>query len=173
MLILIALALGVGFLYFSNSRNEPSESKNSPSFMKKVTDLMSDKKERDKVDYKAGFAIFTHGTFRVFTAAMYHNLSDDVFIQADNPNTVHIKKSGITWDDFFKTLPFKLTTDCLTTGAGETFCTGQDGKLKFFLNGVENDNLLDIVIADGDRALISFGNESEEQIKNQIDKIPQ
>ena len=58
------------------------------------------------VNKKASFAIFTNGTFRLFTAAMYHNLSEDVFIQADNPNIVHVKKTGITWDVFFKTLPF-------------------------------------------------------------------
>lgn len=123
-------------------------------------------------DYEASFAIFTHGTFRVFTAAMYHNLSSDVFIRASNPNIVLIKKSGVTWDSFFKTLPFKLTRDCLTTGTGQTFCTGQGGTLKFYLNGVRDNDLLDKTINAGDQALISFGNESDTQIQTQIKQIP-
>lgn len=125
-----------------------------------------------KVEHQAGFAIFTNGVFRVFSAAMYHNLSKDVFIESNNPNIIQVKKVGITWNDFFKTLPFKLTKDCLTTGTKETFCTTDKAQLKFYLNGVKTENLLDLEIKDGDRALITFGGETEVQIQNQLQKVP-
>ena len=124
------------------------------------------------VDYKASFAIFTNGTFRIFIAPMYHNQSSDVFIQSDNPNIVHVKKAGIIWDDFFKTLPMKLTKECLITGTGETFCSGQSEKLKFYLNGIKEDNLLDKIINLGDQILISFGSESEVELQKQLQQIP-
>ena len=124
------------------------------------------------VNKQASFSIFTNGIFRVFTAAMYHNLSDDVYIEASNPNIIKIKKDGITWDDFFKTLPFKLTKDCLTTGTKETFCTGSKGTLKFYLNVEKNENALNQKIKDGDKLLVTFGNESEIVIKEQLDQIP-
>lgn len=124
------------------------------------------------VDEQAAFAIFTNGTFRIFTAAMYHNLSEDVFIQADNPNIIHVKKEGVTWNDFFSTLPFKLTSDCLTTGTKQTFCTGNSGSLKFYLNGEKNESVLNQEIHSGDKLLVTFGNESEGVIKQQIAKIP-
>ena len=124
------------------------------------------------VDYKAAFAIFTNGTFRVFTAAMYHDQSEDVFIQADNPNIIQVKKSNITWDDFFRTLPFKLTKDCLITGTGETFCSNNISRLGFYLNRKEDPNALDKVISKGDRLLVTYGNENEQQIQNQLQKIP-
>lgn len=124
------------------------------------------------VDYSAGFTIYTNGTFRIFTAVMYHNLSEDVFIQAGNPNIVHVKKVGTTWNDFFKTLPFKLTKDCLITGTKQTFCTNENGALKFYLNGKREDDLLSKEIQDRDRALITYGNEDEEQIKNQLQQVP-
>lgn len=123
-------------------------------------------------DFQAGFAIFTNGTFRVFIDSKYHNLSEDVFIQADNPNIVHVKKSGVTWDDFFKTLPMSLNQTCLTTGTKQTFCTSDRESLKFYLNGKRVDNLLSKQINPGDRALISFGSESDEQIMKQLEKIP-
>ena len=125
------------------------------------------------VDFTAGFAIFTNGTFRVFTASMYHNLSKDVFIQTDDPNIVRVKKSGVTWDDFFKTLPFKLTKDCLTTGTKQTFCTNDNGKLRFYLNGKEDTSALDKQIARGDKLLVSYGNESEEQIQKRKAELTQ
>ncbi len=124
------------------------------------------------VDYRAGFAIFTHGTFRIFTAAMYHDRSKEVFITAENPNIVHVKKRGATWNDFFKTLPMVLTNDCLVTGTKETFCTGERETLSFYLNGEEADDFLNTEIHDGDRALVSFGASTSGRIKSEFDQVP-
>lgn len=124
------------------------------------------------VSYQAGFALFTNGINRSFTAAMYHNLSAEAFIQADNPNIVQVTRQGVTWGDFFDTLPFKLTQDCLITGTKETFCTNEKGALKFYLNGEPVADLLSRQINDGDRALITYGDESEAQIQKQIQQVP-
>lgn len=123
------------------------------------------------VDYKARFVIYTNGTKRIFTASMYHNLSKDVFIEASDPSVVHVKKDGVRWMDFFLTLPFKLDKNCLTTGTKETFCTTPNATLKFYINGVKNDSLLLSPIKDGDLALISYGSETESQIKSQLNSL--
>lgn len=142
---------------------------------KTVTKTMSPKtstNDLSKVDYSASFAIFTNGTFRIFTAPMYHNLSNDVYIQADNPNIVYVKKNNITWNDFFKTLPFKLTKECLITGTKQTFCTDINGRLRFYVNGSEDVNALDKYIEKGDKLLVTYGNENEVQIQKQFQQIP-
>ncbi len=123
------------------------------------------------VNYEAKFAIYTNGTKRIFTASMYHNLSKDVYIEASDPSVVHVKKEGIMWMDFFLTLPFKLDKNCLTTGTKETFCTTPNATLKFYLNGVKNDNLLLTPIKHGDVALTSYGSENEAQIKSQLNSL--
>lgn len=123
-------------------------------------------------DIKASFVIFTNGTLRNFTASMYHNLSADVYIQSDNPNIIHVKKEGITYDDFFKTLPIKLTDECLTTGTGQTFCTLEENSLKFYLNGREDKNLLDRQIQNEDKVLITFGPLDDLDITLQLQQIP-
>ncbi|MBI4080215.1 MAG: hypothetical protein HY430_00400, partial [Candidatus Levybacteria bacterium] len=123
------------------------------------------------VNRQASFAIFTNGTFRVFTASMYHNLSEDVFIQSDNPNLVHVKKVGTTWGDFFRTLPFELTRNCLTTGTKETFCSKGENSLVFYLNGVRVDDVLDREIQANDQLLISYGTQKREEIQNQLQKL--
>ena len=181
---LVALLIVSGAIYYFynvNNSNIPPEIQGNPP-LEQLEDTMviensqaissnlaigSDK----KVAKQASFAIFTNGTFRVFTNSMYHNLSDDVFIQSINPSIIQIKKEGITWDDFFKTLPFKLDPDCLTTGTGQTFCTGQAGKLKFYLNGLEDKDALDKIINQGDKLLVSFG-KKEAEITDQLEKIP-
>ncbi len=123
------------------------------------------------INKQASFAIFTNGTLRIFTAAMYHNLSPDVYIEASNPNKIIIKKSGVTWDDFFSTLPFKLTKNCLVTGTKQTFCTGSKGTLRFYLNGDKKESALDLEIQNGDKLLVTFGDDSESVIKSQLDRL--
>ena len=112
--------------------------------------------ETTNVDIKASFTIITGNITRNFSAEKYHNQSTDVYIENPDPSVIYVTKTGITWDDFFKTLPMKLTKDCLITGDGETLCAGNGKTLKFFLNDIETPNLLDKEIMDGDKTLIIF-----------------
>lgn len=160
----------IGGLYILSNSSSKSSVQTTPQ-RSSISEETTQPDQNEEVNYKAAFAIYTNGVFRVFTATMYHNLSEDVYIQADNPNIVHVKKSGVTWNDFFKTLPFSLTKGCLTTGTRETFCTNQTKTLKFYLNGVRNDNLLDTEIKPNDKALISYGSETDSEIAKQLEKL--
>lgn len=165
-ILIVTLVLGVavgGYFFFGANTKEVPPSQ-TPSPQATATPVA--------VDDRAGFAIFTNGTFRIFTAAMYHNRSENVFIQADYPNVIHVKKADTTWNDFFQTLPMKLTKECLTTGTQQTFCTGKNGTLKFYINGTYHKDALDKKINHGDGLLVSFGNESEELIQKQLQQVP-
>ena len=107
-------------------------------------------------DFTAKFEIYTNGTKRVFTNAMYHNLSGDVFIESKDPSAIYIKKNGVTWNDFFRTLPFELSENCLVTGNGETYCTGEKGILNFYLNGQSSPNALNLQISPDDELIVRF-----------------
>ncbi len=157
-----------GFIFFSNKQTTPESSLSKNNTSTETTESSA----TPMTDIKASFAIFTNGTFRIFTATMYHNLSQDAYIEESNPNLVQVKKGGTTWNDFFSTLPFTLTPECLTTGTKETFCTGNRGTLKFYINGEQINNALSQEIREGDKLLITFGTESEEAIKKQFNKIP-
>jgi len=159
LIVIIGIILGAFSNPFVNINNQ-------------LTKIEEDKKTIQPVSYTAAFAIFTNNTFRVFTAPMYHNQSADVFIENPNPNIIHVKKQGTTYDDFFKTLPFELTDECLTTGTGEKFCNGEKNQLRFFLNGVETTDALSQIIKPNDKLLVTFGNLTEAQIKSQEAKIP-
>lgn len=166
----VVLMIGAGAVYYIN---QPDSFLNTTPTASEQVFKKDDIEPSNSVgvNEQASFAIFTNRTFRVFTASMYHNLSEDVFIESKNPNIIQIRKS-VTWNDFFKTLPFKLTKDCLTTGTGQTFCNGQNGTLKFYLNGQSDPDALDKLINQGDKLLISFGNETDSQIQTQLEKIP-
>lgn len=125
------------------------------------------------VERKASFAIFTNGTLRIFSDPKYHRQSNDVYIEnSQAPNVIIVKKEGITWGDFFKTLPMSLSSECLTTGTGQSFCNGEAGTLSFYINGERVSNALDIEISNEDRLLVSFGSQNEAEIKSQLSQIP-
>lgn len=151
-LIIIGL-ISLGILFSTYSPLKETKINNpQPSSAPSVTDIATP----EIVNYKASFEIHTNRTIRVFSDPRYHNLSPDVYIEAANPNVVIVKKSQVTWQDFFNTLPMKLEKECLTTGTGQVFCSGSDGKLEFFINGVKEENALNIVINDGDKLLVKF-----------------
>jgi hypothetical protein len=58
------------------------------------------------------------------------------------------------------------------TGTGETYCDGEGGSLRFYLNGELAPDALDMRIRNGDRLLVSFGSESSEEISEQFERIP-
>lgn len=109
-------------------------------------------------NFTASFEIYTNGEKRIFTQAMYHNQSPDAYIENPDPSIIYVKKDGITWDNFFKTLPFSLTKDCLVTGTKQTFCSNETKKLRFLLNGLDNSDTLKTPIKPGDSLKITYGN---------------
>lgn len=148
-----ALILIVSGVFLWNLSNEKVESGKmaapSPTAQAQTT-------QPKEVDIQATFQIVTGSITRNFSNPKYHLQSPDVFIQKDNPAVVHVKKTGITWSDFFATLPMKLTKDCLITGDGETLCTENGKTLKFYLNENEEPDLLDKEIKNGDKILIKY-----------------
>lgn len=150
-ILVLILLTGVGLVMYITSLL-PTPSSSPP----KITPIPAPLPYKKEVDFKATFTIITNGITRSFIHSKYHNKSSDVYITADNPTIVHAKKEGITWQNFFDTLPMKLTKECLTTGDGEVLCDKKGGSLKFFLNGIEDKDLLDREIEPGQKALITY-----------------
>lgn len=123
-------------------------------------------------EIRAGFAIFTNGTFRIFTDPKYHRQSELVYIDAAKPNVVIVGKPGATWGDFFSSLPMSLTKECLITGTKQTFCTNEQAELQFFINGEKVDDALDREIQHGDRLLVTYGKVTPEQYAQQYNAVP-
>lgn len=158
--------LGAAYYFGFSSPNQKSTTQQEPVSSASPTSSV--------VDYRSGFKIYTNGTMRIFSDPRYHNQSPDAYLEAVDPSIVHVKKRGVTWGNFFDTLPspMKVRKDCLTTGTSQLFCSGPDGTLRFFLNGVETRDLLGKEIVHGDRVLVTFGN-NEEVIQQQLATVPE
>lgn len=158
--ISIAVLIIFGLLVFNFSQSNESSNNFGTNELTRET------------NYTASFAIYTNGTFRVFTSPMYHDLSPDVFIKIQNPNIIQVKKPNLTWRDFFNTLPFELNETCLTTGTQETFCTNETHKLQFYLNGSLNQNALNQTIYPNDKLLVTYDTPNSRNLTQQLQSIP-
>ena len=158
--ISILLILGY-FVFVSGKQGEKQEVKQQTS--QQIT-------SPENINYRASFAIFTNNTYRVFDDPKYHNQSPDVYMES--ANIVIVKKGGVTWSNFFATLPMNLKKDCLVTGTGQTFCTNETQRLRFFINSKEGKHALNKEIDDGAKLLVSYGNKPKEEISKEFDQIP-
>jgi hypothetical protein len=153
LIIVVLIIIGIGGWRLYNNQNQitPAGQTNDSEGIPVSTEVP----ETD--DFTATFEIITNGTRRIFTSAMYQNQSTDVFIQNPDPSIVYVKKAGITWADFFETLPFSVNKTCLVTGTKQTFCSNEDKQLRFYINGLEEPNALDLKIQPGDALRITYG----------------
>jgi hypothetical protein len=140
-----------------------------------------DKKE---VHYHANFAVFINGdrvpfdnfTFYEEIAACGGNGIDSPKIRAhmhDQINhVVHIHDNGVTWGNFFENIGFANGDNVFKTRE-EVFVEDKDTGITFILNNQEVDTTANRTIGDEDVLLVSIGDNSEEELKQQYDQIEQ
>ena len=97
-ILLVIVGLIVGVVLVLGLRNGIAR---NLSTVNSNVDLPQEGNSLKMVDFTASFEIYTNGTKRVFTQAMYHNQSNDVFIENPDPSLVHVKKASVTWAGFF------------------------------------------------------------------------
>ncbi len=131
---------------------------------------------RQSVHWHADFALYIRGERYDFKQERFisdteDELSENVHIHEPFHAIVHVHREGTTWREFFDSLGFELTDQCLTTPEGEQLCNSDAERLSFVLNGVRLDGLAFQDITNIDRALISFGSESDEDLMQQYAEV--
>ena len=125
---------------------------------------------RQPVHWHADFVVVVNGEQFDFNQAPFistegNEVNPFVHIHYPRPTVVHVHREQTTWDEFMRSLGFELTDTALTLPDGRTFQTGDAGTLRFFVNGTRIDTLAFESIADLSQVLITFGSESEEEIR--------
>ena len=91
---------------------------------------------------------------------------------AEKPGDVlHMHATGVPLWVFFKSIGMDFNKDCITLDNKEKFCNDENKKLKFFVNGKENNEFENYVFKNLDKILIRYGNENQERIQNQLNSI--
>jgi hypothetical protein len=90
---------------------------------------------------------------------------DRAHLHNNDPDVVHVHHGGATWGHLFTNLGFSLGDGHLILGDGRRLFDGEEGRsLVFVVNGRQVLEFANRPIRSGDRALVSVGWETPEQV---------
>lgn len=106
-----------------------------------------------------------------FSVPAYQIKNSWIHFEAQDGTTVHRHSTGVTLEYMFDTLGIQISEDCYIFPDGREFCNNDDYSLKYYINHEKVPNINDYVIMEGDRILISYGNEDQTQIDAQLAEL--
>lgn len=109
---------------------------------------------------------------------MRNNLPVSSFIHVDSGSPapektgdiLHMHATGAPLWIFFESVGMKLDKNCLELEGGKKYCNDNKNSLKFYVNGVKNEQYGQYVFNDLDKILLSYGAKGED-IKAQLASI--
>lgn len=133
---------------------------------------------RQRIHEHADFAIYIRGERFDFGQPEFIATEDDekgpnAHIHDPRHTVIHIHRESTTWDEFFLSVGFELKDptmfgepgqESLKLPNGEVLQSNGTETLKFIVNGVRVDGLAGLNINGLTRTLISFGDETDEEL---------
>ena len=101
----------------------------------------------------------------------YQIKSSWIHFEDQDGDTVHRHSSGVELEFLFNSLNIGLSEKCFIFADGRQFCTNDDYSLKYFVNHKPVSDIRGYVIQEDDRILISYGDETEDEIEEQLAEL--
>ncbi|MBS3101913.1 hypothetical protein J4458_00520 [Candidatus Woesearchaeota archaeon] len=124
----------------------------------------------------ADFKVYILGNALDFSRPQYMVKHDLTHVENNDGDVLHTHATGIALGFFLKTLNFEIDNECIKVDAGNKYCSLGSATLKVYLNpqGGNWEQLYspaDYVINDLDKILVTYGAESEEEIRKQQESV--
>ena len=103
-----------------------------------------------------------------FASPAYQIKSSWIHFEDSDGTTIHRHSSGVTLGYLFETLNIGIDSECYRFPDGRQFCTNEDYSLKYYINHRIVKDINDYVLDDADRILITYGNQTPEEIEEQL-----
>jgi len=103
-----------------------------------------------------------------FSSPAYQIKSSWIHFEDSDGTTIHRHSSGVTLGYLFANIGIGIDSECYKFPDGRSFCTNEDYSLKYYINHQIVKDINDHVLEEGDRILITYGNETPEQIEEQL-----
>ena len=100
-----------------------------------------------------------------FSGPAFQIKSSWIHFEGRDGTTIHKHATGVDLGYLFDTLAIGLDDECYIFPDGKQFCSNEDYKLKFFVNGEQVSNISDYEIIEDDKILILYGAETPEEIE--------
>jgi len=155
--IIAAVAIGVGFAVYNYAQHPPRNANFG---------AVGSEHEH------AAFKLFINNVEPIdFAQNQYQVKSRYIHFEANNGALVHRHATGVDIGFLFESFGMKFDNNCFTLDNGTSYCNDGDKTIKFYVNGVRNQMYDKYVLEDGDRILITYGNETPEQIDAQLNTL--
>jgi len=106
-----------------------------------------------------------------FSLPNYQIKSSWIHFEDQDGDTIHRHSSGVELEFLFNSLNIGLSDRCFIFADGRQFCTNDDYSLKYFINHEPVSDIRQYVIQEDDRILISYGDETEDEIEEQLAEL--
>ena len=103
-----------------------------------------------------------------FSSPSYQIKSSWIHFEDSDGTTIHRHSTGVTLGYLFANIGIDIDSECYKFPDGRSFCTNEDYSLKYYINHQIVKDINDYVLEEGDRILITYGNETPEQIEEQL-----
>ena len=103
-----------------------------------------------------------------FSSPSYQLKNRWIHFEGNDGTTIHSHATGVTLGYLFESLSIGLDQKCFVFPNEKEYCETDDFSLKFYINGEKVDSIIDYVPMEDDKVLISFGDETPEEIQAQI-----
>ena len=103
-----------------------------------------------------------------FDSPAYQIKNSWIHFEDSDGTTIHRHSSGVTLGYLFANLGIGIDSECYKFPDGRQFCTNEDYSLKYYINHRIVKDINDYVLDDTDRILITYGNQTPEEIEEQL-----
>jgi hypothetical protein len=119
----------------------------------------------------AVFEVRLDGTPIDFSQSKYQVKTQYIHVEGGDGTTLHRHATGVPVGEFFRSIGMSIDNGCFTTDDGTKYCDNGQKHLRFFVNGQERTSINDYVLADNDRILVIYGNETQEQLQAEFERL--
>lgn len=123
----------------------------------------------------AALMINLNGTTLDLAQQKYMVRSNYIHIESYNGTldgtTVHKHASNVPIGEFLKSIRMDVSDGCFITDNNQRFCDNNEYKLAFYVNGNETNDIMNYVLNDDDRILITYGKQNMTEVNKQIQEL--
>ncbi len=85
--------------------------------------------------------------------------------------TIHKHSTIVPMSEFFESIKMDISNSCFITDTDQHYCENDDYKLRFYVNGNEINDIMEYVMQDDDRILITYGKQNSTEIGEELKEL--
>ncbi|MBC8252005.1 MAG: protein-disulfide isomerase [Candidatus Nitrosopelagicus sp.] len=106
-----------------------------------------------------------------FATPNYQVKTSWIHFENQDGDTIHRHSTGVELEFLFNSMDIAMDDQCFVFPDGRQFCSNDDYSLQFYVNQQKVEDLRKYIVEEGDRILITYGNEDQETIDKQLAEL--